>query len=523
MAGSLKKVGIGREDCVYPSDESYPLATWERQGSLGTLTGLTKMPNMWISHKNTINAQYYNSGALTDTTISDACAAIGTTNVRTLYIGPGDWVIEADLDLSSYSNICFEIAPGANLQISNTKTLTINGPFKAGLYQVFSGDGNVKFGGGTVKEVYPEWFGDVDGTADEVQINLAMAAFTNSKGIVRLTKENYTTAATINLGTYIVLKGSGGRNTQITYSGSGSAIAGSQVQHAGVTDLYIQVTHDDGNGIELGDSCRRNHLERLYINNDGDAAVTGAGIYLNNNGATWSGGLNIEDVYVSSFKFGIKWNGASFTSVAAQNVWLVGRSAGVIAGSAGISMDANGDGIGSTFTGGTIESFATGVAIADGANGISIQADFEGNTTPWTLGSSYTGEIAGIGGGTDFERHSSNSTSNKFYVEKQDSGVYTKETYYDQRYVINGSGNRYWGAFTGSTGASYVGGDTVHPSVGFRLTPGGGHTVGADPEQYFMYIKDRRVTFATALPTSDTWAVGSIIWNANINVAGGPS
>jgi len=37
-------------------------------------------------------------------------------------------------------------------------TLTINGSFSAGLYQVFSGDGAVLFTSGAVCEVYPEWW-----------------------------------------------------------------------------------------------------------------------------------------------------------------------------------------------------------------------------------------------------------------------------------------------------------------------------------------------------------------------------
>jgi hypothetical protein len=59
------------------------------------------------------------------------------------------------------SNIRVVIEKGAVLSIATSKTLTINGPFSAGLYQVFSGDGTVSWGGGNVKEVYPEWWGAV--------------------------------------------------------------------------------------------------------------------------------------------------------------------------------------------------------------------------------------------------------------------------------------------------------------------------------------------------------------------------
>jgi hypothetical protein len=63
------------------------------------------------------------------------------------------------------SNINVVIEKGAVLSIGNTITLTINGAFDAGLYQVISGNGNVDFGLGHVKEVYPQWWGAyTDGT-----------------------------------------------------------------------------------------------------------------------------------------------------------------------------------------------------------------------------------------------------------------------------------------------------------------------------------------------------------------------
>lgn len=43
--------------------------------------------------------------------------------------------------------------------IANTTEFTINGPFEAGLHQVFAGTGTIAFGRGTIKEAYPEWWG----------------------------------------------------------------------------------------------------------------------------------------------------------------------------------------------------------------------------------------------------------------------------------------------------------------------------------------------------------------------------
>lgn len=52
--------------------------------------------------------------------------------------------------------------------VASGKTLTISGPFTAGLFQLFSGAGSVVFGAGSVTDVYPEWFGAVgDGVTND--------------------------------------------------------------------------------------------------------------------------------------------------------------------------------------------------------------------------------------------------------------------------------------------------------------------------------------------------------------------
>ena len=59
---------------------------------------------------------------------------------------------------------------GAIISVSNGVTLTINGPFSAGLYQVFDcqGTGEVVFGPGSTDRIYPQWFGVTgDKTTDD--------------------------------------------------------------------------------------------------------------------------------------------------------------------------------------------------------------------------------------------------------------------------------------------------------------------------------------------------------------------
>ncbi len=108
--------------------------------------------------------------------------------------------ITKNLIINGYADL------GAGSGFAGPGTLTINGPFNAGSYQVFSGfvTGSVTFGAGSVAEVYPEWWG-ITGTADEIAINKALAAFYK----VKLLTKTYTLAATISgIRTGSILEGS---------------------------------------------------------------------------------------------------------------------------------------------------------------------------------------------------------------------------------------------------------------------------------------------------------------------------
>jgi len=70
-------------------------------------------------------------------------------------------------------------------------TLTVNGPFEAGLYQVFDcvGTGSVVFGSGSVSEVYPQWFGMAETSTDTVNvsaINKSADSISSNYGTVRI-------------------------------------------------------------------------------------------------------------------------------------------------------------------------------------------------------------------------------------------------------------------------------------------------------------------------------------------------
>lgn len=88
--------------------------------------------------------------------------SLGTTFTSsniTKILQPGTWAVTTNTTIPA--NITLRPRNGAVFAISAGVTLTINGYLEAGLYQIFSGDGIVNLGLGSVEEVYSEWWGAV--------------------------------------------------------------------------------------------------------------------------------------------------------------------------------------------------------------------------------------------------------------------------------------------------------------------------------------------------------------------------
>ena len=86
-------------------------------------------------------------------TLSDAVAS---ASGNTLLIANAQKV---SVDTTIDSTVHIVVVRGGSFVVAAGKTLTINGPFSAGLYPAFSGRGSVVFGAGSIPEAYPEWWG----------------------------------------------------------------------------------------------------------------------------------------------------------------------------------------------------------------------------------------------------------------------------------------------------------------------------------------------------------------------------
>ena len=117
-------------------------------------------------------------------------------------------------DLTVPSNVSIVISYGGKIVKTSNYTLDINGPFSAGLYQVFSdfNPGDITFGNGSIEKVIPQWWGAKgDGiTDDSGPINSAIAALPANGGEISLVSGNYLITNTVKIYKKIFFHGTGG-------------------------------------------------------------------------------------------------------------------------------------------------------------------------------------------------------------------------------------------------------------------------------------------------------------------------
>ncbi len=91
-------------------------------------------------------------------------------------------------DLTIPANIDLDIPRSGSISIATGKTLTVNGSIRAGLYQIFSGDGVVEFGESAVSQIpffHPVWWDEdcCDGSDKYTVLQKVIVALPNDKEI----------------------------------------------------------------------------------------------------------------------------------------------------------------------------------------------------------------------------------------------------------------------------------------------------------------------------------------------------
>lgn len=150
------KVLLGRQNMGWwdgISDKRF-----SQQSDVGGPLTITKMGN-YVD----VLTVYGDGTDYSDAAITKAMNRIGTTEIVGLVLTPGTWSINNDITITS--NLTLWCPPGCILNIALDKTLTINGPCLLGIYQVFSGAGDVVWANG--QDFWVEYWGaiaDYNGT-----------------------------------------------------------------------------------------------------------------------------------------------------------------------------------------------------------------------------------------------------------------------------------------------------------------------------------------------------------------------
>lgn len=135
-----------------------------------------------------VDVRAYSTLALANTAAYD--------NGKTLLITK-ECILPANTTLTA----AVKVIKGGSFTKASTYTLTINGSFEPGLYQVFSGfsAGDVTFGNGAIKEARPEWWltNTTPGTTDMIT---AIQSAVDSFKLTKLGQTEYGISSAISLG-----------------------------------------------------------------------------------------------------------------------------------------------------------------------------------------------------------------------------------------------------------------------------------------------------------------------------------
>jgi hypothetical protein len=191
--------------------------------------------------------------------LAAAITAIGATET-TLVIDSG---ITLTANATIPATLSLRIPKGGSITKASTYTLTINGPFEAGLYQVFSGfsGSDILFGKGTIKGIRPEWFGakadDSTDCTSAFDVADASAVASNSFYPLTVILGEGTYRVTIGAGSYAMevfspIKGVSPSASRIKNVGLGSAMRIQSMNFLRFADFTVIGNASSEDGITLG-------------------------------------------------------------------------------------------------------------------------------------------------------------------------------------------------------------------------------------------------------------------------------
>jgi hypothetical protein len=348
---------------------------------------------------NIVNVRTY--GAMGDG-VTDDRDAINTAHTAAtvsggiLFFPAGTYRVSSAL--TTNSNVTLWFANGGKLSIDNGVTVTINGQIDAGLYQIFSGDGDVFFGPASVLEIYPQWWGAVaDGSTDDTSaIQSALDVALASDLPLRFPAGNYkvaTSALTVasTTGNHPRVKGDGPNATQIVQTTADVNLfeigdSSADINGWSVTDMSLATVEGTGFCVVLT-RMHRGYMTNIEIPGGGKSGA-GGGIKLDSSLCNIFVAVNVSDNLPDLFAGRANLSGAycwylddaASTIDSNDNAWISCVTEGGAYGLFTTSQAAHG----CCYLGGTIEGQTTWMVYLDACHYWTIRGVWieQGSGTP---------------------------------------------------------------------------------------------------------------------------------------------
>ncbi|HEX8096526.1 MAG TPA: glycosyl hydrolase family 28-related protein, partial [Pyrinomonadaceae bacterium] len=300
-------------------------------------------------------------GAKPDDGADDSAALAAALAVApTVRLDVGTYRIGGDLTVPAGKKLIVE--NGALISVDAARTLTLAGPFEAGLYQTFAGGGKVVFSGlnnstaPSALEVFPQWWGArADGAADDLAaLSKAVAAAAVYHGRVRLVG-NYRISGPVSLPNGVTLSGDAGNSQNwawITADGargfsgnylllSESAVPSNQystlenihfqvynIRNARFEAVHIAGWSETSNVRNISFNVRDSSISRvLYFNNYGPAEFDNINLYY----ATGRTLVSDEPMYVRAVN-GLMVRNLNYTAVSPKAPYFEGGQFALLEG-----------------------------------------------------------------------------------------------------------------------------------------------------------------------------------------------
>ncbi len=169
-------------------------------------------------------------GVTNDTAAFVAAMAAGVAQLTPVLVPPGEYIVN-NLSIPATTGLWFI---GGIVSVNVGQTITVSGVWMCPPEQCIAGLGTVNLDNAKIESAHPEWWG-IDGTADEVQINKALAA---ARTVV-MTKASYDIKAPILTRSWNNLFGRGVGATILDWTGGVVGNQDGKIEVLGCTNVRL--------------------------------------------------------------------------------------------------------------------------------------------------------------------------------------------------------------------------------------------------------------------------------------------